>query len=182
MKTKHYLFISSVTVVAIAHFLFTPTIIGQTDSPPPEEVVVSPPTIPSPISADEATAQLEQEGPPVTIYYADGSAVAVFTKGGITSNVEIHPSETVTIQVAFPAETAGQTVIVQSLDGGSIAVSEDNLTVNSDGIGTLSFTAGTTPGLYRVFVKAGDPSSTIQFWIPIPTDDSATPPLVTPEL
>lgn len=181
MKPQYPLIIGSVACVFATLLFSISPIIGQTDSTPPEEVVVSPPTTPSPVSADDATAQSEQEGPPITIYFGDGSAVAAFTKGGVTQNVQIHPGEGVVVQVAFPTEAAGQSVIIQALDGGTLATSEDNVTVNSEGLATFSFTADAKSGLYRVFVKVGDSTSTIQFWIPIPTDDSANPPVITPE-
>ena len=89
MTIKHYSLTIGIGLCAIAQLFCLPAM-AQSDTPP-EEVVVIPETTPSPIPASEVAAQSQEEGPPVTVYYSDGSAVATWTRGGVTQNVDIHP-------------------------------------------------------------------------------------------
>jgi len=70
-------------------------------------------------------------------------------------------SQTITVYLRFSSDLAGTEVIANGLDGGTI--SSNALIVGNDGTVSFQFQPGTQPGLYRLFVNAGDEVGLLQF-------------------
>jgi hypothetical protein len=85
------------------------------------------------------------------------------------------PEQMLTITVQFPSELAGQPMIVESLDRGTLTP-ENGLFVDADGKVTFQFQAGNAFGACRVVVHQPDDSNFLQFWVVDPAHPEDTPP------
>lgn len=88
--------------------------------------------------------------------------------------------ETVSLLLSYPMDFAGQPVVAESLDGGTLKANQLIALVKADATVDLSFTAGTQPGLYRIAVRAGDNLSLLRFWVLDPDNPAAQPAVLTP--
>ena len=88
----------------------------------------------------------------------------------------LDPGQTVNITVWFPAKLAGQIIIADPLDGGTIFVPETGLVVGSDGTVAFQFQAGQGPGSCRLAVHQPDDQNFINFWIVDLKHPENTPP------
>ncbi|MBA2436093.1 MAG: hypothetical protein H0V54_13605 [Chthoniobacterales bacterium] len=88
----------------------------------------------------------------------------------------LRPQQTVTITVAFPVELAGQLMLAEPLDAGTLALPEEGLIVDGEGKVTLQFQAGDAFGACRVSVHQPDDSNFVQFWVVDPAHPENTPP------
>lgn len=79
------------------------------------------------------------------------------------------------ITVQFPTELAGQRMIVEAIDGGTVSMPEDGLFVGPDGNVTFQFEAGGAFGACRLVVHQPDDSNFLQFWIVDPEHPENTP-------
>jgi hypothetical protein len=86
------------------------------------------------------------------------------------------PQQIVTITVAFPAELAGQFMIAEPLEGGTLTVPEDGLFIDSTGNVVFQFQAGNAFGACRVSVHQPDDSNFVQLWVVDPEHPENTPP------
>ena len=86
------------------------------------------------------------------------------------------PQQLLTITVQFPAELAGQIVIAEPLDGGTLSMPDGGLFIGSDGAVTFQFQAGNAFGACRVAVHQPDDSNFIQLWVVDPAHPENTPP------
>ncbi len=75
------------------------------------------------------------------------------------------PRQFLTITVQFPAELAGQVIIAEPLDGGTLSVPEEGLFVATDGTVVFQFQAGDSFGACRLAVHRPDDTNFIQLWI-----------------
>jgi hypothetical protein len=81
------------------------------------------------------------------------------------------------VALQFPATLANKSVIVQTLDGGTLGIDGSSATIGADGSLGFSFQVSDQPGVYRVVVI--DPNATedvppivgvVQFEIPPPAE------------
>jgi len=86
------------------------------------------------------------------------------------------PGTTLTITVQFPAELAGQAVLVDPLDGGTVSVPEEGLLIGKDGNVTFEFQTGSEFGAARLSVHRPDDTNQLQFWVVDPKHPEDTPP------
>jgi hypothetical protein len=77
----------------------------------------------------------------------------------------LDPGQTVDITVWFPTKLAGQIIIAEPLDGGTIFVPETGLVVGSDGTVVFQFQAGQGPGTCRLAVHQPDDQNLLNFWV-----------------
>lgn len=77
----------------------------------------------------------------------------------------LDPQQTVTMTVQFPAELAGQLIIVEPLDGGIVTIPDDGLHAAADGTVVFPFKASDTPGACRIAVHQPDDMNVLHFWI-----------------
>ncbi len=77
----------------------------------------------------------------------------------------LDPQQTVTVTVQFPAELAGQLMIVGPLDGGIVTIPDDGLYVAADGTVSFPYQAGEIVGACRIAVHQPDDMNVIHFWI-----------------
>lgn len=104
-----------------------------------------------------------------TVSYARRGVLSTATGNGTTELLDIQSAETVSVEVIFPPDLTGQTLIVEALDGGAV---DDNgkEKVGDEGSALVNFTAGTKPGLYRVRVSGGAAVLLIKFWLSDPSN------------
>ena len=70
------------------------------------------------------------------------------------------------VQVRFPLEFVGATLIAQSLDGGTFPNGQDSLTVAVDGTVSIQFQTGNQPGVYRLRLIVNETGALLQFYVP----------------
>ena len=136
-------FFASVTVCSIS------TLSAQTDS-----IVSSPAS--RPISLDAIT-------------FRTGRRMQGHSTTGRFAALTLNPLDTADIKLRFPTSFASAPVIVQALDGGNAAFTQELATVSLDATISFQFQASNQPGLYRVLVIANGTASTVQFWVPSQT-------------
>ena len=88
----------------------------------------------------------------------------------------LDPQQTVTVTVQFPTELAGQVILAEPLDGGTLFIPEQGLTVGADGNVTFQLQASEFFGAGRVSVHQPDDCNILQFWIVDPDHPENTPP------
>jgi len=88
----------------------------------------------------------------------------------------LRPQQLVTITVQFPVDLAGQVILVDPLEGGSLTVPEEGVFIGVDGNITFQFQGGDAFGACRLAVHQPDDSNFIQFWIVDPDHPENTPP------
>jgi hypothetical protein len=88
----------------------------------------------------------------------------------------LDPQQVVTVTVQFPVELAGQAILAEPLDGGTLTLPEGGLIVGTDGNVTFQFKASDPFGACRVAVHQPDDSNYVQFWIVDPDHPENTPP------
>lgn len=86
------------------------------------------------------------------------------------------PEAALTITVQFPVERAGQSLILEPLDGGVATVPETGLVIDANGVATFQFQVSMFTGNSRLSVHQADDSNFIQFWIVDPDHPENTPP------
>jgi hypothetical protein len=129
-----------------------------------------------------ARAQNDQESPIVsravsaTVDYGNDN-VFVPAKHAIEfDRLGVQPGTTVTVTVQFPVELAGQLILVDPLDGGSVNVPDEGLFIGNDGTVTFQFQSGSQFGAARVAVHQPDDSNYVKFWVVDPDHPENTPP------
>lgn len=103
---------------------------------------------------------------------------AIFSPAKSSTDFEqlgILPRASVAITVQFPVEMAGQPMIADALDGGTISIPEEGLFVGTDGNVTFQFQAADAFGACRIAVHQPDDSNFLQFWIVDPAHPENTP-------
>src|SRR4029077_10880657 len=104
----------------------TPT---PTASPSPTATPTPPP--PPPLPPDGS--------PTATIGFPDSTFLYVPSHNGLFPEVATQIGQSLGVQVRFPLEFAGATLIAQSLDGGTLPDGQDTLTVGADGTVSIQF-------------------------------------------
>jgi hypothetical protein len=103
---------------------------------------------------------------------------AIFQPGKHDPDFEllgVLPGATLTITVQFPPELAGQTMIVEPLDGGTLAIPEGSFIVNADSNVIFQFQMSEFFGVSRIAVHQPDDSNFLHFWIADPDHPENTP-------
>jgi hypothetical protein len=88
----------------------------------------------------------------------------------------MRPQQVLFITVQFPSELAGQRMIVEALDGGTLSIPEEGVFVGSDGNVTFQFEAGDAFGECRIAVHQPDDTNLLQLWIVDPDHPENIPP------
>ncbi|MBA2436306.1 MAG: hypothetical protein H0V54_14720 [Chthoniobacterales bacterium] len=144
------------TVVAVATglFGFSTTVRAQQDEPQP---IVS-----RAVSA--------------TVDYGNDAVFQPGKHGTDFDRLGVRTQQILTITVQFPPELAGQTILVDPLDGGAVTVPEEGLLVGSDGNVTFQFQTSEGFGAARIAVHQPDDNNFVQFWVVDPEHPENTPP------
>jgi len=127
----------------------------------------------APFSA-EAGAQASVR-PALTISFADGGSVTFRTDRDLFHPVGVFPGETTSMQLVVPKNLANTHLSIGALDGG--AVTEDVI-IGADGTASITFQAGTQPGLYRLLASAVGKTAMLQFWVFDAANPESNPPVV----
>ena len=120
-----------------------------------------------------ARAQGDDGGPQPIASRASAAGVdygndAVFTPTKHSTDFDplgLRPQQAVNITVQFPAELAGQAMIAEALDGGTLSLPEGGLVVAADGTVFFQFQAGGSQGACRIAVHQPDDQNIINFWV-----------------
>lgn len=86
------------------------------------------------------------------------------------------PQQILTVTVQFPGDLAGQGVIAEAMDGGTLSLPDGGLVIGSDGNVTFQYQAGDSFGAFRLSVHQLDDTNTIQLWVVDPDHPENTPP------
>ena len=132
-----------------------------------------------------STAARAQDGEPqpitsralaAAVDYGNDAVFSPAKHGTDFDRLGLLPEQLLTITVQFPAELAGQLLIADPLDGGTVYAPEEGLFIGSDGNATFQFQAGASFGACRVAVHQPDDSNFLWFWIVDPEHPENTPP------
>lgn len=96
-----------------------------------------------------------------TITFANGETVKLFASDRFRP-VSVAAGETVTIQTQLPQQLTTVPAVVQALDGGT----STDIAIAPDGSASMSFQAGSEPGLYRLLFSARGRTAVLQFQVP----------------
>jgi hypothetical protein len=88
----------------------------------------------------------------------------------------LDPGQIINITVWFTTKLAGQSILAEPLDGGTIFVPARGLVVGSDGTVVFQFQAGQGPGSCRLAVHQPDDQNLLNFWIVDLKHPENTPP------
>ncbi|HEY2711466.1 MAG TPA: hypothetical protein VGI60_03050 [Chthoniobacterales bacterium] len=139
----------------------------------------------SALSSLPTSLRAQDDGPPGPIVSralaatVDYGNEAVFQPAKQSTDFErlgVLPNQVLSITVQFPVELAGQTIIAEALDGGTLSLPEGGLVVGRDGTVSFQFQAGISFGACRIGVHQPDDSNFIQLWIVDPDHPENTPP------
>ncbi|MBA3488581.1 MAG: hypothetical protein H0T78_03395 [Longispora sp.] len=122
----------------------------------------------------EASAQVNTRAA-LTISFADGASVTFRTDRDLFYPVGVFPGETASMQLVVPPSLANTHLSIGALDGG--AVTEDVI-IGADGTASITFQAGTQPGLYRLLASAVGKTAMLQFWVFDAANPESNPPVV----
>lgn len=86
-------------------------------------------------------------------------------QNGRFERISLNPLQVVSVTLHYPAAMAGQTVLLDALDGGRVIVQGRSATVDSAGNVQFSFQAGKSPGHYRIAAHQTGSSDLLQFWV-----------------
>lgn len=127
-------------------------------------------------------AQLPNADAPktATVRFDVGKFVTPHRQKAVFELVGVQPSQVVAVALAYPITLAGQRVTAEPLDGGRAIVAEGGLAVAADGMLSLQFQAGATPGLYQVRLHRGASAIALQFWVFDNEHLVNNPPVLTP--
>lgn len=111
-----------------------------------------------------------------TIDYGNGNVFQPAKSNTAFQCLGLDPGQLLTVTVQFPSDLAGQTIIVEPLDGGSLTFPDGGFFVDSQGNVTFQFQAVDLTGLCRIAVHQPDDSNFVQLWVVDPDHPENTPP------
>jgi len=114
------------------------------------------------------------------ITFPSGTFLQVRSTSDLFPLVAADPGASLNIQLRFPVNFAGATIIAAALDGGIASIAQDNPTIAADGTASIQFQVASQPGLYRVVLNTGGVFTTLQFWVANSQNPSANPPTLAP--
>jgi hypothetical protein len=129
-------------------------------------------------SPDSTPAEIADAAPVALVTFVNGASLTIQSQGGDV--VGVNAGEIVGIELHVSPVSAATAVVAQPLDGGKVVMTDQSQTVSSDGKASFGFQAGTKPGLYRVFARAGGTVFVIPFWISDPNGPD-NPALIEPQ-
>ena len=115
----------------------------------------------------------------VTYGSTGGFAVSRCGKG-IFELVAVQPDQTVQVTIQYPATQALQTVLAETLDGGTITFPAGGSVTSAQGTLTFTFQAGHDPGLNQVSLRQGVQELGLQFWVIDTQNPLNNPPALSP--
>lgn len=136
-------------------FIFSSSLRAQEDGPPP----------PTPSRALSASVDFGND-----VVFQPAKHGTNFDPLGLL------PQQTLTITVTFPTAMAGQAILAEPLDGGSLPLPEGGLVVGADGTVVFQFQASGSPGACRIEVHQPDDSNFVKLWVVDPEHRENTPP------
>ena len=114
---------------------------------------------------DDGTEGIVSRALAATVDYGN-DAVFQPAKHGINfDQLGLLPQQSLNLTVQFPVELAGQVIIAEPLDGGTLTVPEEGLFVGVDGTVFFQFQAGDSFGACRLAVHRPDDTNFIQLWV-----------------
>jgi hypothetical protein len=95
----------------------------------------------------------------------------VFTASGGSEIIYVEPGQTVSVQVAYPDASAGDTVLAQAVDGGDFLKDEKGntpgvkvVTLDEHKTAGFTFEVGSSRGMYQVVLRHGLKTRVVQLW------------------
>ncbi len=132
--------------------------------------------------ATSSSARAQDEPQPVTsralaasVDYGNDAVFQPDKHGVDFDQLGLRPQQAINLTVQFPVEMAGQTILVEPLDGGTATLPEEGLIVSSEGTVSFQFQASEDPGACRIAVHQPDDSNFIHLWVVDPQHPETTP-------
>jgi len=133
-----------------------------------------------PSTSITAPSVLASGNPTAAITFPSGAFLQVRSTSDLFPLVAADPGASLNIQLRFPVNFAGATIIAAALDGGIASIAQDNPAIAADGTASIQFQVASQPGLYRVLLNTGGVFTTLQFWVANSQSPSANPPALAP--
>lgn len=77
----------------------------------------------------------------------------------------LDPGQVVSVTVLFPVELAGQAMLAEAMDGGTLTLPEGGLIVAADGTVIFQYQASASQGACRIAVHQTDDQNILNFWV-----------------
>ncbi|MEI6076857.1 MAG: hypothetical protein WCS94_14850 [Verrucomicrobiota bacterium] len=89
---------------------------------------------------------------------------------GVFSKITIQPQQKVAVTATWPEGQSGQRVVAAVMDGGQLNAGQRvvGLDLDNQRRAAFEFTAGQTPGIYRITLRSGADVKTLQLWVADP--------------
>jgi hypothetical protein len=87
-----------------------------------------------------------------TIQFSNGQTITVTD---FSNPIDVQPGEFLNITIQFPANAAGQPIVIKALDGGATSVGNSIRVINNDGTFNFVFTAPASTGTKSLDIHSG---------------------------
>jgi len=114
----------------------------------------------------------------VVVQFSSGQSMTV---PNLSDHIGLQPNQTVRIIVQLSADVAGQTLTIESLDGGTIVEGKSSALVGDDGSLRFGFKAGGLSGHYQVVLRNNAREIGLHFWVLDIANPQNNPPVLTPQ-
>jgi hypothetical protein len=126
-----------------------------------------------------APLQLIDRSPTAAMIFDTGGSLTTRSVQGTFGRVAATIDQSVTVQLRYPIDLAGQPLLIQSLDGGQVVSDTAQATIGLDGTTTLQLQVGGGEGLYRFVLRCGDSFAVLRFYAVPPGKSSPDSTLLT---
>jgi hypothetical protein len=126
-----------------------------------------------------APLQIIGRSPTAAMIFDTGGSLTTRSVQGTFGRVAATIDQSVTVQLRYPIDLAGQLLFIQSLDGGQVVSDTAKATIGLDGTATLQLRVGGREGLYRFVLRCGDSYAVLRFYAVPPGKSSPDPTLLT---
>ncbi|HEV2096886.1 MAG TPA: hypothetical protein VGQ82_10325 [Chthoniobacterales bacterium] len=111
--------------------------------------------------------------PRAAIAFDTGGSLNTHSAEGLFQRVAAKTNQAIRVQLQYPTDLAGQTILIQSMDGAPVIGNSDKLTVGDDGTATMMVRLGASEGIYRFVLRCSDANTVLRFYAIKPGNTSS---------
>lgn len=119
--------------------------------------------------------------PAAAITFDSGESLNTQSIEGLFQRVAAKTNQAVRVQLQYPIDLAGQSIVIQSMDGAPVIGNSDRLSVGDDGTATMMVRLGASEGIYRFVLRCNDSSAVLRFYAIKPGKPSPDSTLLQPK-
>ena len=130
---------------------------------------------PTPTPSPTPPAQILSRALSAVVDYGNDNLFTPVKESTDFSLLGLDPAQSVNVTVTFPADLAGQSILVEPLDGGLVIVPDGGFVLDADGSVAFQFHASSIAGNCRINVHQADDANFVHFWIIDQSDPADNP-------